>query len=130
MFKADKKDYAVAAKFKATFSRECKPHFVGLWDTVSSVGWAYDPVTLPYTYANPDIEIGRHAISIDERRCAFRQNLWSNKTTANQNIEQLWFAGVHSDVGGGYTESESGLAKVCLEWMLTEAAKAQLLLVD
>jgi uncharacterized protein (DUF2235 family) len=126
MFKADKKDFAVAAKFKATFSRECKPHFVGLWDTVSSVGWAYDPVTLPYTFMNPDIHIGRHAISIDERRCAFRQNLWSSKTAADQDMKQLWFPGVHSDIGGGYDESQSGLAKIALQWMLNEAEAAEL----
>jgi uncharacterized protein (DUF2235 family) len=111
----------LAAQFKPTFSHRCKLHFVGLWDTVSSIGWIYDPVTLPFTYANPDIEIGRHAISIDERRCAFRQNLWSPKKIDGQDIRQLWFPGVHSDVGGGYPEAESGLAKISLQWMIQEA---------
>jgi len=126
MFKAKQKDFPLAAQFKNSFSRECKPHFVGLWDTVSSVGWVYDPVTLPFTYANPDIKIGRHAVSIDERRCAFRQNLWSPKTIGGQDIKQLWFPGVHSDIGGGYAEAESGLAKISLEWMLEEAGNAGL----
>jgi len=122
-------DFKLAGTFKATFSRSCKIHFVGVWDTVSSVGWIYDPLTLPFTAMNPDIEIGRHAISIDERRCAFRQNLWSINPACPQNIRQLWFAGVHSDVGGGYPDQESGLAKICLQWMLDEA-ESQGLLVD
>jgi uncharacterized protein (DUF2235 family) len=112
-------------QFRETFSRECKPHFVGLWDTVSSVGWIINPVTLPFTAANPDIHIGRHAISIDERRCFYRQNLWS-APLAWQDIRQVWFAGVHSDVGGGYPERENGLARITLDWMLDEAVGAQL----
>jgi uncharacterized protein (DUF2235 family) len=129
MFKhRNKHTFAIAAEFKATFSRVCKPHFVGLWDTVSSVGWVYDPVTLPFTYANPDIQVGRHAISIDERRCFFRQNLWSNESSATQDIQQIWFAGVHCDVGGGYAENESGLSKVALKWMIDEAMLAGLLI--
>ena len=122
-------DFKLADAFKATFSRPCKMHFIGVWDTVSSVGWIYDPVTLPFTAMNPDIEIGRHAISIDERRCAFRQNLWTLNQECPQNIRQVWFAGVHSDVGGGYPEPESGLAKISLEWMLEEA-EVQGLLVN
>jgi uncharacterized protein (DUF2235 family) len=129
-FKKKKKissDFALAAKFKATFSRSCPIHFVGVWDTVSSVGWLYDPLVLPYAAKNPDILIGRHAVSIDERRAAFRQNLWTELPT--QDIQQVWFAGVHSDIGGGYAESESGLAKVTLQWMIAES-EAKGLLTD
>jgi uncharacterized protein (DUF2235 family) len=122
-------DFRLAREFKATFSRCCKMRFVGLWDTVSSIGWLYNPVTLPYTAMNPDIEVGRHAISIDERRASFRQNLWRVDSSHPQDIEQVWFAGVHSDIGGGYSEPASGLAKITLEWML-EKAEAQGLLVN
>ncbi len=120
------KTWAIAKQFKATFSRDCNPHFVGVWDTVSSVGWLYDPVTLPYTATNPDISIARQAISIDERRCCFRQNLWS-APAPNQNMKQVWFAGVHSDVGGSYLEQQSGLAKLALAWMIREATTAGLI---
>jgi uncharacterized protein (DUF2235 family) len=112
----------VRAGFRETFSRECKPFFLGVWDTVSSVGWIYDQLKLPYTANNPDLTVLRHAVSIDERRCFFRQNLLG-KGFAYQDIEEVWFAGVHSDVGGGYSETESGLSKIALEWMLDEAAK-------
>jgi uncharacterized protein (DUF2235 family) len=121
----DRRIFALAGEFRSTFSRPCKPKFLGLWDTVSSVGWIYNPIKLPYTAMNPDIKIVRHAISIDERRAFFRQNLWSNGNDA-QDVQQVWFAGVHSDVGGGYAEAECGLAKIALEWMLNEAVASGL----
>jgi Uncharacterized alpha/beta hydrolase domain (DUF2235) len=68
---------------------------------------------------------GRHAVSLDERRCFFDVNLWGT-SDPDQHIKQVWFTGVHSDVGGSYPEKESGLSKVALEWMLVEAMKAGL----
>jgi len=115
----------VAEYFKSTFSRDCPIFFEGLWDTVSSVGWITDPVVLPFSARNPSMHIGRHAVSIHERRCYYRQNLWG-LPFEGQDIKQVWFAGVHSDVGGSYPESQSGLSKVTLEWMLQEAAAAGL----
>jgi len=123
--KQDDNSFSVAAEFKRTFADECKPYFMGVWDTVSSVGWIWDPIHVPYTAKNPDLNIGRHAVAIDERRCFFRQNLFS-APLPGQNLKQVWFAGVHSDVGGGYPEAESGLAKISLEWMSREAAQAGL----
>ncbi|MFL6354698.1 MAG: DUF2235 domain-containing protein [Bryobacteraceae bacterium] len=121
-----KESFDVAHNFKQTFSRDCPLHFVGVWDTVSSIGWVWDPVVLPYSARNPEMRIGRHAISIDERRCYFRDNLWG-VPFAGQDIKQVWFAGVHSDVGGSYPEAESGLSKITFEWMLVEATAAGLL---
>lgn len=123
------KDFDVAADFKKTFSRECKPHFVGVWDTVSSVGWVYNAVHFPFTTAasNPDFRIVRHAVSIDERRAFFRQNLFLQPRDPQQDVREVWFAGVHSDVGGSYTESESQLSKIALRWMVCEAERAGLI---
>ncbi len=118
--------FAVAEGFKATFCRPCPMYFVGLWDTVSSVGWVWDPLKLPYTAQNPDMANGRHAISIDERRCYFRSNLWG-PSLPGQNIKQVWFAGVHSDVGGSYAYPECGLSQITLDWMLGEAISLGLL---
>jgi uncharacterized protein (DUF2235 family) len=117
----------VAEHFKATFSRHCPLHFVGVWDTVSSVGWITAPVVLPFAARNPSMHIGRHAVSIHERRCYYRQNLWG-APFEGQDIKQIWFTGVHSDVGGSYPEKDSGLSKVTLEWMLHEAAAAGLVI--
>jgi uncharacterized protein (DUF2235 family) len=123
--------FEIASGFRATFSVPCKPYFLGLWDTVSSVGWILDPIYtkgghLPYTATLPDVPVIRHAISIDERRAFFRQNLVHEPAAANQNVKQVWFAGVHSDVGGSYAEAESGLSKIALRWMLCEAQSAGL----
>ncbi|MBI1206460.1 MAG: hypothetical protein GC191_04130 [Azospirillum sp.] len=131
----DIQDYfQLARDFKATFSRPCAPHFVGVWDTVSSVGWFSNPVRLPYTANNPGIAIGRHAVSIDENRAFFRTNLWQpSADPARQgpkDLLEVWFPGDHGDVGGGHPEPESGLSKIALKWMLDEAAAAGLALDD
>jgi uncharacterized protein (DUF2235 family) len=128
MLKEKNIDFAVAADFKKTFCRECKPHFVGVWDTVSSVGWVYNVAHFPGTKAthNPDMRVIRHAVSIDERRAFFRQNLFGAPHDPEQDIKELWFAGVHSDVGGSYPESESQLSKIALQWMVCEAELAGL----
>ena len=115
-----------AVGFHATFARDVRVHFLGLWDTVSSVGWAWNPKTLPYTMHNPGVDTVRHAVSLDERRVAFQQNLWGEPAPAGQSVRQVWFAGVHCDVGGGYVEKESGLSKIPLAWMVRESEKAGL----
>jgi len=129
--------FRMADDFRETFSfAKCKIHFVGLWDTVNSIGWIANPLRLPYIANNPDVEIGRHALSLDERRAFFRTHLWQpSETDAGQegqsgprNLQQVWFAGVHCDVGGGYPEGESGLSKIALEWMVEEARIAGLLI--
>lgn len=125
--------FDLANDFKAKMTgTPCKPWFVGVWDTVSSVGWVENQLKLPYTANNPDIEIGRHAVALDERRAFFRTNLWRRPENpaasfGPRDVKQVWFPGVHSDVGGGYPEEESGLAKIALEWMLDEAEPAGLL---
>jgi uncharacterized protein (DUF2235 family) len=127
--------FDLARDFKRTMSSPGPTiRFVGVWDTVSSVGWIDNPLHLPYEANNPSIEIGRHAVSIDEHRAFFRSHLWQRpvdpaKPHGPVNLEQVWFPGVHCDVGGGYCEAESALSKYPLEWMIEEA-KAAGLLVD
>ncbi len=123
--------FTLAREFRDAMSGvECKPWFVGVWDTVSSVGWIENPLKLPYIANNPDIQIGRHAIAIDERRAFFRNHLWrlpdDDRPKGPKDLKQVWFPGVHCDVGGGYAEAESGLAKIALQWMLDEAQAAGL----
>lgn len=126
----EKKD--IAARFKKTFGRACSIHFLGVWDTVSSVGWVYNPVTLQATSTNRSVHYVRHAIAIDERRAFFRQNLWGKlkekDDVIKQDVKQVWFAGVHSDVGGSYPLAESGLSNIALEWMLLEAQEKGMLI--
>ncbi len=114
--------------------------FMGCWDTVASVivprpDRFYLPAleALPFTEENPCVQVFRHAIAIDERRRMFRVSRWQepqlfksnpfvkDEKADPQDIKQVWFAGVHSDIGGGYPEQESGAAKYPLEWMVKEA---------
>lgn len=136
---ASDSDFKIAWRFKKITSARTVPlKFIGVWDTVSSVitprpDRFYIPSlqTLPYTRANPSVEIFRHAISIDEKRAMFKVNRWVEPQTyqpdrfndpeAAQNTKQVWFAGDHCDVGGGYPETESHLSKFALKWMIEEA---------
>jgi hypothetical protein len=113
-----------AAAFKETFShKNFKIHFVGVWDTVSSVGWVYTPLRLFNVAQNKTIATGRQAVSIDERRCFYQDNLWG-ESLPGQDVVQVWFAGVHSDVGGSYPQESSGLSNIPLQWMLVQAHEA------
>jgi uncharacterized protein (DUF2235 family) len=114
----------VANEFKATFSRAVKIAFLGLWDTVTSMGNVWSPIHWPYTSANSSVESVAHAIAIDERRAFFRQNRW--KPSAHQTFDEVWFSGVHSDVGGGYPASSGRLWAITLRWMVDRAGKAEL----
>jgi uncharacterized protein (DUF2235 family) len=122
--------------------------FLGVWDSVSSViapqpERFYLPTlqTLPFTLRNPSVKVFRQALAIDERRRMFRPLGWgagqtyrSNRfsqtnVASPQDARQVWFAGVHSDIGGGYPEAESALSKYPLLWMI-DAARAQGLSFD
>src|ERR1035437_3175399 len=120
MFKQER-DRDVYTGFRYTFSRKVKVHFLGLWDTVSSVGWAWNPQSLQSPANNPIVEVVRHAVALDERRSYFPQNLWGHDPKMPTDVQQVWFAGVHCDVGGGYPELEAGLSKIALAWMVEKA---------
>jgi len=107
--------------FHHTFARMVPVHFLGLWDTVSSIGWMWNPQYLQFTANNPIVEVVRHAIALDERRAYFIQNLWGRDPDLHPDVAQVWFPGVHCDVGGGYRETEAGLSKIALQWMVDQA---------
>ena len=110
-------------------ARHVRVRFLGVWDTVSSVGWVWDPPTFPFTAENPSIDVIRHAVSVDERRWFFRQNLMSPDDTPGntQDFQQLWFPGVHSDVGGGYPDGpDQRLWRISFDWMIKAARDAGL----
>lgn len=120
------RNYHQAGRFRKTFSRQVKVHFLGLWDTVSSVGMPWQPQVYPYTFNNPQVKTVRHALSLDEHRAMFASNLWRDKIRPPQDVQQVWFPGVHADVGGGYNDDESQLAMIPLSWMVREARAAGL----
>ncbi|MCG8605741.1 DUF2235 domain-containing protein [bacterium] len=114
-----KREFNVAEEFKKSFCHECKPHFIGIWDTVGSLGFITGKKFFD-TKLNPDVAHGYHAIAIDEQRKKFPVSLWDEtKQVDGQVIEQVWFAGVHSDVGGWYTERH--LSDISFAWMMDKA---------
>jgi uncharacterized protein (DUF2235 family) len=112
-----------AKGFKATYCHPCRPHFIGVWDTVASLGYFLGKKFFD-DKLNPDVRYGYHAISIDEKRRKFPVSLWDERDVdeERQTVKQVWFAGVHSDVGGWYRER--GLSNAALRWMLLRAQEA------
>ncbi len=119
--------------------------FLGLWDTVAAYGLPVDewtrgiskwiwPLELPGRQLNGKVERACHAVCLDDERTTFQPVLWDESLqpdpptdswpTELQRISQVWFAGVHSNVGGGYPDDS--LAQVPLTWMMHEAEKTGL----
>lgn len=117
-----------ARRIRNMRSVPCPVHFMGLFDTASSLGWAREPKTFPNNVAMPNVKILRHALALDERRARFRAN--RVRLDENGDHRQMWFAGVHSDVGGGYAPPRDRLSRVPLRWMLREAVNAGLLVSE
>jgi uncharacterized protein (DUF2235 family) len=105
--------------------------FAGLFDTVEAYGVpieelrrAIDVAIWPISFNNrrlcANVDCARHALSLDDERITFHPLRFdrSNETDGNR-IKEVWFAGVHSDVGGGYPDYE--LALVPCVWMADEA---------
>ena len=122
----------VAEEFKATFSRECPIHFIGVWDTVGSLGWFVRKKRFD-TYLNPDAANCYQAVAIDEVRRQFPVMLWDpGLQSRGQIVEQVWFPGSHSDIGGWNRRPRQATAipDVTLAWMLENAARCDLLVND
>lgn len=93
------------------FSSEIE--MVGVWDTVKATNDRdFDDNLLP-----ANVKAGYHAMAIDEKRNNFSILKWDQDPRALQ----VWFAGVHSDIGGGYKSPEQGLSDTALEWMIYRA---------
>ena len=107
-----------------------KIEFVGVWDTVDAYGLPVDelavlwdrllyPMRFRDRRLSDEVAKACHAISIDDERHTFHPVLWSEREEKDRDrIEQVWFAGVHSDVGGGYPRDE--LSLVSLDWMISK----------
>ena len=111
----------ISSDFKRVFSKECKSHFIGVWDTVASLGYIHGKKFFDQTL-NPEIRNAYHAIAIDEKRKKFSASLWDeSKKNPHQTMQQVWFAGVHCNVGGYY--NERGLSDIAFAWMMDKASE-------
>lgn len=183
--RTDEVGWDQSTAFKQAFSNDVQIEFLGVWDTVDSVGLI--PKRLPFTTSNTILRTFRHAVSLDEHRAKFKANLWNRPSAremllgtsrwmtqnSGQNtsqssslktrrgsseerkeseiewtpqvdefmnkmeklhssscgkptdIEEVWFAGCHCDVGGGSVKNSTrySLARISLRWMIRECFK-------
>jgi uncharacterized protein (DUF2235 family) len=109
-------------------TRPCPPiKFIGVWDTVGALGapgflgQLFNPRKYQYHEIglNSHIQNAYHALAIDERRKPFAPDLWKRANGWVGNLEQVWFAGVHTNVGGSCTPD--GLANEAMHWLVEKA---------
>ncbi|ALA57823.1 DUF2235 domain-containing protein [Nitrospira moscoviensis] len=121
-------DSQEAAAFRATYSREIRVKFVGVWDTVGSLGVPFTGALVPWGrdhYQWHDTELSKivdyayHALAVDERRKDYEATVWTKRKPENQDVEQRWFIGAHANVGGGYKYDR--LHNIPLRWMQDKA---------
>jgi uncharacterized protein (DUF2235 family) len=121
-------------------------HFIGVWDTVSAYGMPIKemadgihrflwPIELPDNSLSEKVVTARQALALDEERTTFHPQLWAAPATpdgatatprhiAGEPLCQVWFSGVHSNVGGGYPDDS--LAYIPFVWMIEEAKRCGL----
>lgn len=124
----DGPDSWTARAFRARFAREVPVKFLGVWDTVGALGIPLDLVEglnmkfyeFHDTRLSNIVENAYHAVAIDEHRKNYDVCLWDPAEAPAQTIEQRWFIGAHSDVGGGY--EDRCLSDLALRWMQEKAA--------
>lgn len=104
-------------------------YFIGVWDTVGALGLPgrMRKFSAPFTeYHQTDLPSNvthaRHALALHELRQPFEPLLWGGISAPQQTLDQVWFAGAHADVGGGYCEAEAMWSDEALHWMASEAA--------
>ncbi len=117
-----------ARLFRKSYSQEVPIHFIGVWDTVGALGIPLLMLRfLNWRFRFHDVDLSSkvanafQALAIDERRGPFRPSIWNQQKHAppEQALEQVWFPGVHSNIGGGYVDT--GLSDIAFEWMLQKA---------
>ncbi len=116
--------------------------FIGVWDTVGAIGipdgvpgwsqiakhtagwemlWGFHDTQL-----GPHVRFGHQALAIDEQRLPFKPTPWTGEPAPGQTIEQVWFAGTHTEVGGG--SADPSLSDIALLWMVDRAQRHGLVL--
>ena len=120
--------------------------FLGLWDTVAAYGLPVDemtrgvsrwiwPLELPNRVLDPRVQRACHALALDDERTTFHPVLWDESTQTppdtdqrrplqSERISQVWFSGMHSNVGGGYPDDS--LAHIPQYWIMSEARQCGL----
>jgi uncharacterized protein (DUF2235 family) len=129
-------DAPSAQAFRAAYAQETRIRFIGVWDTVGELGvpllgpdWAKPIgrfINRPWTFHDTDlstrVDAAFQALAVDEERSVFEPTLWHQQPEAgDQVLEQVWFTGVHCNVGGGL--ADGSLADLALIWMAERARR-------
>ena len=136
--KRNKKAKAFIAKHHTMWA---KVKFLGVFDTVAALGLPIPWISVlldrltPYKFHSFELSdsviYARQALSIDEERKTFAPVLWDALPPGSHpkdKMKQVWFSGVHTDVGGGYPEED--LSNISLRWMIKEATEKGLLIYE
>ncbi|MDF1502536.1 DUF2235 domain-containing protein [Roseisolibacter sp. H3M3-2] len=129
---------AKSVAFRQAYAHEPRIHCLGVWDSVGALGvptsgpvgwWTRRKYGFHDVGLSARVDHAFHALAIDERRKPFAPSLWEIPDAdltpgRTQVVEQVWFAGVHANVGGGY--ADCGLSDAALAWMIDRAAGAGL----
>lgn len=132
-------DPARLAQLRAVSRWPARIRLIGVWDTVGNLGIPFAPDTFASqalafhsTELSPLIDVGLHALAIDEPRGQFSPTFWTRRkdqpAPPGQIIEQVWFPGCHANVGGGYPDSR--LSDIALLWMAERAVATTPLDID
>ena len=121
-----------AKRYKTDNHEDVTITFLGVWDTVGSLGIPgglfadanKKKFAFHDTSPSPIVKTACHAMAVDEHRSTFTPTYWTGEAPKGTSIEQVWFAGVHADVGGGYADTT--LADIPLLWIAKRASEAGL----
>jgi uncharacterized protein (DUF2235 family) len=124
-------------KVRFCYAQQTRIHFIGVWDTVDAVGLPFHVSDLinaviyrfkfPNRRLSEQVDHAYHALAVDDDRHSFHPLLWDQRRSNPaklQKIEQVWFAGAHANVGGGYPKQ--GLSLTAMHWLMTKAQNAGL----
>ncbi|MGI4020385.1 MAG: DUF2235 domain-containing protein [Janthinobacterium lividum] len=128
---------ATTFKQKNSYYENLRIKFIGVWETVGALGipsrWFQWYNNKKYQFHDTTLssitEHAYQALAIDEKRSNFRPTLWEKsdkvlRGEVQQVMEQVWFPGVHSNIGGGYPDQ--GLSDITLNWMINKAKETGL----
>ena len=128
----DGPDSLTARLFWEAFAREIPVKFVGVWDTVGALGIPLDllqKLNMRFfefhdTQLSRIVEHAYHAVAVNENRIDYDVCLWNPPQAPTQTLEQRWFVGAHTGVGGG--DSDSSTSDIALRWMQDKASASGL----
>lgn len=116
-----------------SLTQKVKINCIGVWDTVGALGIPVNPLlqhVFPFlpsfirtyrwfdTRLDSHVENAFHALALDERRFPYSPAVWERRSGCTSNLQQVWFPGAHSNVGGSY--EDAGMANITLAWMMDQ----------